>query len=154
MQDRLGEQSAVVCMLLKRRPFAASLSRLGVRIGDPKQPSCPYPVSSRTRKSTLGDPGLARSGCGHAGDDSPTVRPITPGNAIPGSYSLIAIAVLLAVAAKCVGHAAHAIAAFPPSTSRAGALLTGGHAETATRPTPLAGVMGSSGYRFSEVHGP
>src|SRR6185369_8874234 len=92
MHDRLGEQRAVVCMLLKRRPFAASLSRLGVRIGEPKQPRCPKPVSSRTRKRTLGDPGLARIGRGQAGVDSPTVRPITPGNAVPGSYSLIAIA--------------------------------------------------------------
>src|SRR4029079_18907410 len=90
MQDRLGEQRAVVCMLLKRRPFAASLSRLGVRIGEPKQPRWPKPVSSRTMNSTLGDPGLARSGRGQAGDDSPTVRPITPGNAVPASYSLIA----------------------------------------------------------------
>src|SRR5689334_16407660 len=91
MQDRLGEQSAVVCMLLKRRPPAARRSRLGVRIGELKQPRCPNPVSSRTMNSTLGDPGFARSGFGQAGDDSPIVRPITPGNAVPGSYSLIAI---------------------------------------------------------------
>src|SRR6185436_3231672 len=94
MHDRLGEQSAVVCMLLKRRPPAASLSRFGVRMGEPKQLRCPNPVSSRTMNSTLGDPGFARSGRGHAGDDSPIVRPITPGNALPGSYSLIAIAAL------------------------------------------------------------
>src|SRR4029079_6792226 len=91
MHDRLGEQRAVVCMLLKRRPFAASLSRLGVRIGDPKQPRCPKPVSSRTMNKTFGDPDLARTGRGHAGDDSPIVRPVTPGNAVPGSYSLNAI---------------------------------------------------------------
>src|SRR5436190_23554217 len=91
MQLRLGEQSAVVCMLLKRSPFAARWSRLGVRMGEPKQPRCPKPVSSRTMKSTLGEPGLARSGAGHAGDDSPMVLPMTPGNAVPGSYSLIAM---------------------------------------------------------------
>ena len=41
MQERLGEQSAVVFMLVKRSPFAARRSRLGVRIGEPKQPRCP-----------------------------------------------------------------------------------------------------------------
>ena len=35
MQDRLGEHSAVVCMLLYRSPFAASPSKLGVSIGLP-----------------------------------------------------------------------------------------------------------------------
>ena len=35
MQERLGEQSAVVFMLVKRSPFAARRSRLGVRIGEP-----------------------------------------------------------------------------------------------------------------------
>ena len=35
MHERVGEHSAVVCMLLKRRPFAASASRLGVLIGLP-----------------------------------------------------------------------------------------------------------------------
>ena len=38
--------------------------------------------------STFGDPGSARSGRGHAGLDSSVVRPITPGKAVPGSYSL------------------------------------------------------------------
>ncbi len=35
MHERLGEQSAVVCMLLKRRPSAASASKFGVAIGLP-----------------------------------------------------------------------------------------------------------------------
>ena len=35
MQERDGEHSAVVCMLLKRRPSAARASRLGVAIGLP-----------------------------------------------------------------------------------------------------------------------
>jgi hypothetical protein len=35
MQARLGEQSAVVCMLLKRSPFAANASNAGVSIGLP-----------------------------------------------------------------------------------------------------------------------
>jgi len=35
MQLRDGEQSAVVCMLLKRRPSAARASRFGVAIGLP-----------------------------------------------------------------------------------------------------------------------
>src|ERR1039457_2091800 len=38
--------------------------------------------------STFGAPGAARSGRGHAGVDSCAVRPITPGNAWPGSYSV------------------------------------------------------------------
>src|SRR5260370_28929359 len=41
---------------------------------------------------TLGEPGFARSGRGHAGLDSSVVRPITPGNAVPGSYSVSPIA--------------------------------------------------------------
>ena len=35
MHDRLGEHSAVVCMLVKRSPPAARRSRFGVRIGEP-----------------------------------------------------------------------------------------------------------------------
>ena len=35
MQDRLGEQSAVVCMFLNRSPAAASASKFGVAIGLP-----------------------------------------------------------------------------------------------------------------------
>src|SRR5215471_17987041 len=38
--------------------------------------------------STFGASRLARSGRGHAGLDSSAVRPITPGNAVPGSYSV------------------------------------------------------------------
>src|SRR5262245_61687726 len=37
--------------------------------------------------NTFGDPGLARTGEGHAGDDSPMVRPMRPGNVVPGGYS-------------------------------------------------------------------
>ncbi|AKV00763.1 hypothetical protein AKJ09_07426 [Labilithrix luteola] len=40
-------------------------------------------------KSTFWSPAFARTGSGHAGDDSPKVRPITPGNVVPGSYSTI-----------------------------------------------------------------
>jgi hypothetical protein len=35
MHERVGEQSAVVCMLVERSPSAARASRLGVRIGLP-----------------------------------------------------------------------------------------------------------------------
>src|SRR5947209_1690126 len=38
-------------------------------------------------KSTLGAPSRVRSGSGHAGLDSSVVRPIRPGNAVPGLYS-------------------------------------------------------------------
>src|SRR5436190_8981158 len=37
---------------------------------------------------TLGEPGFARRGAGHAGVETSAVRPTTPGNAEPGSYSL------------------------------------------------------------------
>src|SRR5262245_42474683 len=46
-------------------------------------------------KRTLGAPSFARSGSGHAGDETSNVRPITPGNAVPGLYSTNAIRVLL-----------------------------------------------------------
>jgi hypothetical protein len=35
MQERVGEQRAVVCMLLYNRPPAATPSRLGVEMGLP-----------------------------------------------------------------------------------------------------------------------
>src|SRR2546429_1826105 len=41
--------------------------------------------------TTLGAPSRARTGAGQAGADSSAVRPITPGNAAPGSYSTIAM---------------------------------------------------------------
>src|SRR5262245_47987170 len=37
--------------------------------------------------NTFGDPGFARTGEGHAGEDSPIVRPMRPGNVVPGGYS-------------------------------------------------------------------
>jgi hypothetical protein len=40
-----------------------------------------------TMNNTLGAPSFARSGIGQAGDDLSTVRSMTPGNAVPGSYS-------------------------------------------------------------------
>src|SRR6185503_1547919 len=42
--------------------------------------------------NTLGDPGTARTGCGHAGVDSSVVRPTRPGKLVPGRYSLNAMA--------------------------------------------------------------
>jgi hypothetical protein len=48
-------------------------------------------VSSNTIINTFGDPGAARTGWGHAGLETSVVRPITPGNTVPGSYSLSAI---------------------------------------------------------------
>jgi hypothetical protein len=38
---------------------------------------------------TLGAPSLARVGSGQAGEDSSSVRPITPGKGVPGLYSII-----------------------------------------------------------------
>jgi hypothetical protein len=40
---------------------------------------------------TFGAPSLARSGSGHAGDETSNVRPMTPLNAAPGLYSFKAI---------------------------------------------------------------
>src|SRR6516225_5161732 len=42
-------------------------------------------------KRTFGAPGRARFGAGHAGFDTSNVRPMTPGNAWPGLYSLSAM---------------------------------------------------------------
>ena len=51
----------------------------------------PEPVSSSTMNSTFGEPGVCPQRPGHAGLDSSVVRPITPGNAVPGSYSFSGI---------------------------------------------------------------
>jgi len=53
--------------------------------------SSPDTVDDDPAVEDVGDWGSARSGRSQAGDDSPTVRPITPGNVVPGSYALIAI---------------------------------------------------------------
>ena len=42
--------------------------------------------------STFGAPSFARLGIGQAGVDTSAVRPITPGKAAPGLYSLSGIA--------------------------------------------------------------
>src|SRR5215510_15904643 len=42
-------------------------------------------------KSTLGAPSFARNGEGHAGSDSPTVRPMRPVKAVPDLYSFNAM---------------------------------------------------------------
>src|SRR5262245_47777904 len=44
---------------------------------------------------TFGAPSRARSGCGHAGDETSKVRPMTPLKAVPGLYSFIAKSFLL-----------------------------------------------------------
>ncbi len=53
---RVGEQSAVVWKLLKRRPPAASLSSVGILIGPPKALDCPKPMSSSRTTTTFGAP--------------------------------------------------------------------------------------------------
>src|SRR5207247_2330211 len=53
---RVGEQSAVVWKLLKRRPPAASLSRVGILIGPPKALDWPKPMSSSRTTTTFGAP--------------------------------------------------------------------------------------------------
>src|SRR5271166_3151255 len=53
-------------------------------------------MSSMTTNTTFGAPSGARVGAGQAGVDSSGVRPIVPGNVVPGWYSVSAICVLLA----------------------------------------------------------
>jgi hypothetical protein len=48
-------------------------------------------VSSSTTNSTFGAPFGARTGAGHAGDDSSAVRPIAPGKGEPDGYSFSGI---------------------------------------------------------------
>ena len=62
MQERLGEHSAVVCMLLYRTPLLAIRSKFGVAIGLPKHPRFPNPVSSSTMNTTFGAPFAGRIG--------------------------------------------------------------------------------------------
>jgi hypothetical protein len=68
----------------------------GVSTSPPKLDSWPYPTSSSTKKSTFGAPSRARVGAGQAGLDSSTVRPISPGNWLPGRYSSMPLISLLA----------------------------------------------------------
>ena len=53
---RVGEHSAVVWKLLKRRPACASWSIVGVRIGPPNVLGPPKPMSSISTITTLGAP--------------------------------------------------------------------------------------------------
>ena len=53
---RVGEHSAVVWKLLKRRPVWASWSIVGVRIGPPNVLGPPKPMSSISTITTLGAP--------------------------------------------------------------------------------------------------
>src|SRR5450631_1212311 len=53
---RVGEHSAVVWKLLKRRPSCASWSMVGVRIGPPNVLGPPKPMSSISTITTLGAP--------------------------------------------------------------------------------------------------
>src|SRR5258705_235952 len=51
-------------------------------------------------KRTFGAPSFARSGSGQAGLETSNVRPMTPGNAVPGLYSRSAMLVLLSCVAR------------------------------------------------------
>ena len=53
---RVGEHSAVVWKLLKRRPDCASRSIVGVRMGPPNVLGPPKPTSSISTITTLGAP--------------------------------------------------------------------------------------------------
>jgi hypothetical protein len=67
---RVGEQSAVVWKLAKRRPPAARRSNVGVSMSEPKHPSWAKPTSSRTTITTFGAPAGASGSGGHHGSDS------------------------------------------------------------------------------------
>ena len=54
---RVGEQSAVVWKLLKRKPLFASFSKVGVGIGPPNVDDAPKPTSSVMMSRTFGRPG-------------------------------------------------------------------------------------------------
>src|SRR3954468_6576022 len=83
---RVGEHNDVVWKLVKRRPFSAKPSNVGVSRSEPKQPSCENPTSSSTTTNTFGAScGAVRSG-GHHGVDSKWYRPMTPLNS--PSYSI------------------------------------------------------------------
>jgi hypothetical protein len=58
--------------------------------------------------NTLGVPVGGRTGCGHAGDETSNVRPITPGKAAPGGYSTSgggSVAVFVFAVALCAREA-------------------------------------------------
>jgi hypothetical protein len=60
-------------------------------------------LPSRTIIGTFGDPGTARTGCGPTGQDSSVVRPIRPGNVVPGAYSRRAMGLVLLLRCRSVG---------------------------------------------------
>jgi hypothetical protein len=53
-------------------------------------------------KSTFGAPSRERIGAGHAGLDSCTVRPMTPGKSPPWGYSTGSLVMLASLAVACV----------------------------------------------------
>ena len=61
---RVGEQSDVECMLVKRNPISATRSSAGVGITPPKVDGAPKPTSSVMINRTFGDSGAgATRGC-------------------------------------------------------------------------------------------
>ena len=73
-QARVGEHRAVVWKFVYRRPPAASRSKFGVSMTEPKQLRWANPVSSSRMTSTFGESADGRTGDGHAGVDSLVVR--------------------------------------------------------------------------------
>ncbi len=88
---RVGVHSAVVWKFAYRSPRSARRSSVGVSHSPPNAENCPNPTSSHSITMTFGVPADARFGAGHAGDDSSSVRPITPGNSVAGSYSMMSL---------------------------------------------------------------
>src|SRR4051812_36364505 len=75
-------------------------------------------------KRTFAAPSFARIGAGQAGVDSSAVRPITPGNGVPGSYSVIGISSLRfgrwdAEATRRLRHGHHPVRMNPEASERA-----------------------------------
>ena len=85
---RDGEHMGVTWKLARRSPSAASRSRLGVAISDPKQPGSEKPMSSHRTTTTFGASGGAVGRGGHHEVERAIVRPTVPwkpayGSAVP-----------------------------------------------------------------------
>src|SRR5215470_18669895 len=93
---RVGEQSAVECMHVYRRPLLATRSSAGVGITPPKVPGAPNPQSSVMISRTLGAClGGTTRGAHHALDCS-ALSLITPPNFGSGGGSCLPLIVVVA----------------------------------------------------------
>jgi hypothetical protein len=75
---RDGEHIGVTWKFANRKPSAASRSRFGVAISDPKQPKSLNPTSSQRMVRMFGAPSGGVGRGGHHDVDSATDRPTPP----------------------------------------------------------------------------